>query len=447
MIIHNTFCTNRKIQKGAATLFSTMVLLLIMSIVLLYLNRGLIFEQKTSANQSRSTQALESAEAGMEWATGMLNTPYDIAADCTLLSTTNISFRRQYIQTKWNAPTLPSTDIVPATTTYPGCKLNGNLRNCSCPVVAGVSSTAALGTTTLPGFTVVFFATSDPEAVRVVVTGCTAQTQACSPLTKDNADATATISAVLKMRPLLRAAPASSLTCGGTCAIGQSFNIINRDPLTSGILVNSGGPVTQGNNPSYTSIPGQPVQNAVVSNDSSLTALATADPTCSNSTMFNAYFGSTIQQFAAAPQTKSIPNCNTNLCGNEVDKAYADGWRSFYFKDGFARQNSNGNLGTKNDPVTIVSNGEVNLAGNIDIYGMVFSNSAQLNATGLGTANVHGALVTCAGFNSNSDGTIEYDPDVLKAVQRSTSTIARIPGSWTDRCTASSSNPPVITCN
>ena len=111
----------REHQRGAATLLVTMVLLFSTSIVMLYLNRSILFEQKTSANQMRSTMALEMAEAGMEWATGMLNTAYDIDANCTFLTTTNISFRRKYVLTQWNAATNPTSDVVPATTTYPGC--------------------------------------------------------------------------------------------------------------------------------------------------------------------------------------------------------------------------------------------------------------------------------------------------------------------------------------
>ena len=41
----------------------------------LFVNRNLIVEQKTSANQYRSTLAMEAAEAGLEWATAMLNKP------------------------------------------------------------------------------------------------------------------------------------------------------------------------------------------------------------------------------------------------------------------------------------------------------------------------------------------------------------------------------------
>ncbi|MDP2368040.1 PilX N-terminal domain-containing pilus assembly protein [Rhodoferax sp.] len=448
--MQNMTSNMRKRQRGAATLLVTMVLLFSTSIVMLYLNRSILFEQKTSANQMRSTMALEMAEAGMEWATGMLNTAYDIGANCAFLGTTNVSFRRKYVQTQWGNGTPTATDVAPATTTYPGCKVDGNATTCSCPAVpsGGGSATAALGTAVLPGFTAVFSATSDPEAVRIVVTGCTAQAGACTPATTGASDATATVSSILKLRPLLRAAPASPLTCGTSCAVGGSYNVVNRDVVTGGILVNAGGAITQGPGTSYASIPGQPGANALVSNDASLSAISSADPTCSSSSMFTAYFGSTIAQYAASPTTKTIANCGSaSACGSLVDAAYAAGWRAFYFPDGFARNSSSGSLGTASDPVTLVSAAGFNVTGNIDIYGMIFSNSANVNDVGTGTANIHGAMVTCAGYNNNGNGTLEYDADVLKGVRRSSGSVVRVPGSWTDRCTASTANPPVITCN
>lgn len=429
----------------------TMVLLFSTSIVMLYLNRSILFEQKTSANQMRSTMALEMAEAGMEWATGMLNTVDYIDTNCNALTSTNLTFRRKYMLTQWDSGSATATNVAPATTTYPGCKVDGNTTTCSCPNVPNSGSApAALGTAVLPGFTVAFSATTDPESVRIIVTGCTAQAGACTPATAADSDATATVSTILKFRALLRAAPAVPLTCGTSCAVGGSYNVINRDVATGGMLVNAGAGITPETPPSnrFTSIPGMPLSNALISNDASLSALSSADSTCSNSSMFSAYFGSTIAQYAAAPLTKIIPNCGSaNSCGALVDAAYLKGARAFYFPDGFARNNSSGSLGTPTDPVTLVSAAGFNVNGNIDIYGMVFANSANVNDLGTGTADIHGALVTCAAYNNNGNGTLEYDPDVLKRFEPLTGTLVRVPGSWTDRCTASSANPPVITCN
>ena len=85
-------------QRGVAGLAVVLLLLFGTSIIAFYLNRGLIFEQKTSANQVRSTSAFELAEAGIEWATGMLNNPLDVLeANCATpnAASANLPFRKK----------------------------------------------------------------------------------------------------------------------------------------------------------------------------------------------------------------------------------------------------------------------------------------------------------------------------------------------------------------
>lgn len=484
-------------QRGAAALVVTLLLLFGLSITVFYLNRGLLSDQKTSATQVRSTTAQEIAEAGLEWATGLLNSPYDIGTDCLFLTTTQISFRRRYAQTYWASATPPPatlyesvTAIVPAQKTYPGCKVDGTTLTCSCPALSPATlvvtdpgsaaaaptnrfgttnetfTTAALGTAVLPGFTVAFSPVpaaiapkspndrqNDPEAVRVTVTGCTAFVNACAPGTVTGAsgpDAVAVVTAIIKLRPMLRAAPAAALTCGRNCAPGGSYNIINTDPSTNGITINAGGTITVSGGASTATIPGLPPQNAQVSADASLSALSSADPTCSGSSMFQAYFGSTVAEYAAVPTTKTIPNCdNANSCGGLMNTAYNDGWRSFYFPDGLALNNSApfSALGSASDPVTLVTPGSFDINGNISIYGLVFSNSASLNDLGTGTANIYGGIVVCRDQSSNGNGTIAYDPKVMTGARRNSALAVKVPGSWTNSCRVSSANPPVLSCN
>jgi Tfp pilus assembly protein PilX len=61
-------------QRGAAALAVVMVLFFVISLVAAYASRNLVFEQRASTNQYRSTLALETAEAGAEWALALLNT-------------------------------------------------------------------------------------------------------------------------------------------------------------------------------------------------------------------------------------------------------------------------------------------------------------------------------------------------------------------------------------
>ena len=442
--------TQRQRQHGAATLLLTMGLLLSMSLVLLHLNRSVLFDQKSSANQLRATLALEMAEAGLEWATGMLNTAQPIDASCAFAATgAGASFRRLYVHTRWGNGTVTATEVAPATTIYPGCKIDGNSWNCSCPSSSGGGAApASTGSALLPGFTVAFSATSDPEAIRIIATGCTARVGACALTGSGTSDASTTVSAMLKLRRLPRTVPAAALTCGGSCTVGASHHIVNQALGSAGLLVNAGGSISLANESSAVSIPGQPSANALSGGDSTLRTLANQDPDCSKSALFGAFFGATLSQYARSHLTKTIAGCGSaDVCAALVDAAYADGWRSFYFPDGFSRNSSSANLGSDSDPVTLVSAAGFNLSGKQTVYGLLFNNDATVDDFGTGSVNIQGAVLSCAGYSNNGDGTLTYDAALLQTLQRSTGILVRVPGSWTDRCRATKDVPPAITCH
>lgn len=420
-----------------ATMIAVMLLLFGTSIAVFYLNRNQVFDQKSSANQLRATIALEMAEAGAEWATGMLNRPYDMHPNCTFDTTTNVSFRRKYVQINYADPAAiaakTSLDIAVAANVRPGCFITNGALNCTCPAANTGDATLA-PTPAAPGFSVSFAPVAgDAHSVEVTSIGCTALDSACTATTAANADATATVKTILKLRPLLRAAPASPLTCGSSCNLSGSFTVENVDSATNGITINSGGAVT-GAAGAITSIPGAPSVNSLVSGDESLSTLANADATCSNDRIFNAYFGSSLEQYMASPATKSITCSSASDCGSKVSQAYSDGWRSYYFPIGLQLNNSSNiaSLGSRADPVSIVSPSQIKINGNMDIYGLVFSNDADYGDLGTGSSNIHGALVSCKDFASNGNGSVTYDPDALRNLQASSALMVRIPGSWRD---------------
>jgi hypothetical protein len=424
---------NPHLQRGAASLAVVLLLLFATALSVLHLNRGLLFDQRISANQMRSTQAMETAEAGIEWATGMLNRGTDVDASCELSNSATTSFRRKYVMTQWNAAT-PNSDVVPATNTFPGCRLKADGPDCSCPNVppAGQTAVAALGTDVEPSFTVSFAAVAgDPESVEVTARGCVASESVCSSTNAASTDGNAVVTTIIKIRPLLRAAPAAPLTCGKSCQIGGSYNLVNSDVETNGVLVNAGEGITTGNGTNLTTLPGVPSQNALVGNDASLSGLSSNDPTCENSAMFNAYFGSTIEKYRGASTTKQISCNSASDCKNQITNAFNDGWRAFYF-DSDVHLSGNGTIGSSADPVTLVTANGLDINGTWDIYGLVFSNSADINDMGTGSASIHGAQIACAAYKNNGNGTTQYDADALRNARRYTGMMVRVPGSWRD---------------
>ncbi|MBA3623156.1 MAG: hypothetical protein H0W48_01550 [Methylibium sp.] len=411
-----------RLQRGIGTLALSMLLLVGASIVLFYLNRSLVFEQRSSANQLRSTMALEVAEAGLEWATGMLNRPHKMQDNCTpvLSSSTAPTFRNKYVPPH---PTLPR--LVPAENVFPGCTLNGTALSCHCPnVPASGEAAAALGAATWPGFTVRFTPGGDDESVRITSTGCSALAGACTDLTAGSADATATVSGTVKLSPLIRSVPATALTCGASCNIG-TVTVENLDVATNGITIDAAGPITFTADHVAT-IAGLPPENSVLADDAALDKIVAGDPLCTGGALFKAYFGSTLAAYVNAPTTKAIA-CSSTSCPELVD-AYGEGWRSFYLQ-GAGGQLSTGTLGSAADPVTLVSQGTIALSGSALVHGLVFANAATLGA---GTPTVQGALLACAAFTGTGTGRITYDPVALRNVQRASAVMVRVPGTWRD---------------
>lgn len=412
----------------------TMMLMLVSTIAVLYLNRSVLFEQRTVANQMQASQAHEVAEAGIEWATGMLNAPYDIGANCAFLTTTNQSFRKRYVLTRYNAALNPSSDVAPATNVFPGCKVTPEGLTCNCPAPPSSGrAVAALGSAMQPSFTVAFEPVAgDAEAVKLTVYACNAQMATCDSTNFTAGDGNARLSVILKMRAVLRAMPSSPLTCGTTCDLGGSYIVTNQDIATNGILINAGAGISAGSGVAATSLPGQPVANAMVGNDSSLAALASGDTaSCSESAMFNAYFGSTIEQYRDLPSTRTLRCSSASDCHDVLTNAYNDGWRSFYM-DTDLHISGNNTYGSRNDPITLVTPHAIDLNGGNVFYGLIFSNDAQTNDLGTGGAQIYGAQVSCRGYRNNGNGTLTYDTEALLNARRLTALMVRVPGSWRD---------------
>lgn len=408
-------------QRGIGTIAVALILLFGMSVAVFFANRNVLFEQRTAVNQTRSTEALELAEAGVEWAMGMLNNSLEVGTACTA-SSSSTTFRNRFLNPTGNA--FAPTGLVA------GCKRLSGAWSCSCPTTGAVALSASSG----PSFTVSFAAVAGfPDMVSVTAVGCTAHggTGACAAGGSNAPDARATVSAQLKVSPLMPAKAPSPIVCGGNCAIGGSYNVVNTSVATNGILVNAGGTITSGAGTSYTTIPGQPADNALIGSDASLGNLASSDATCSNSSMFRTFFGTTIQEYKNQPGVKTISCSSANDCKTQVENAYNAGSRAFYFSSDF-QLSGNGTLGSATDPVTFVTENAIKINGTWDVYGVLFSNSADVNDLGTGAANIYGAIISCKDYNNNGNGTATYNEDVMNNLNLKNGAMVRVPGSWRD---------------
>jgi hypothetical protein len=431
-------------QRGAAALALALVLMFCMTIIVFFVNRSMVFEQKASANQYRSTRAFEVAEAGLEWATAMLNNRALLNAQCLASGSVTNSFGTRYAP---RVGTAPNTDFNPPANARAGCRMasDGSGLTCSCPTAGTAPS---LGATTDPSFTVLITdEPSDAEAVRITSWGCINQTAECSDTANTGGDATATASVTLKLRPILRAAPAAPLTTGGWAQVCGSFNISNPSRDANGYLVNSGGQ-TQIGNGTYQSgplpagapncgggggqtldtIPGTPIAAAIVANDTSLSSISS-----NSDAMFSAFFGTTLSQYRAAPSTCTITGSSANDRATNLLAAYADAARRCrdFWVDGDIQFSGNATLGSAADPVVLASASDMSFNGNYDIYGVIFSDSADWNDLGTGTSDIYGAIISRVNYRNNGNGTIARDETVLGSIL-DRGRLVRVPGTWRD---------------
>lgn len=439
--MRNTHIPPRSAQRGAAALAVAMILLFGMTMVAFYANRGLLFEQRTSANQYRATSAFEVAEAGIEWAAARLNEPKRIDTACAAsASAGDPTFRDKYVPYSSLAP----VGFAPGVTRT-GCRLPATgAWVCSCPNTGG---TPNLGAANEPSFTVQFAPVpGDAESVEIRADGCTGQGTQCVPAsTLGASDAWAQVRVVHKFLPALRTIPQSALTAGGSATFGGTINVVNLDAGTHGITINSGlgAPAAAAH---ATTLPGTPAEGSVVANDSSLASLNMRDTT--GNAIFRAYFGQTMADFKNDRTTTVI--CDVSVagscpagatlcaggaaCGSEVVTAVA-GARTRLWVDAalqFTASNLTTSLGSAAAPVLLVTPFDVTFDATQTMYGMLYGASPSWQFLGSGPANVVGALVTRANFVNAGNLSLSFDPGVLAGLQTGVGSMVRVPGSWRD---------------
>jgi hypothetical protein len=433
-------------QRGSSALIIALVLIFGMSLMAFFANRGLIFEQKTSANQYRATRAFEMAEAGLEWAVARMNDDIFIAASPSCATGTGTqSFRDRYL-----APSATGLTINTANPPRPGCSVAADgTTTCSCPASG---TDPGLGGAGDPRFTVRFNPDpgGDPFTVEIVSFGCTNQGALCDPGSTAVPDGTAVVRSLFRVRPRFPNSPGAGLIAGSMAVSGGNLKVVNLDVKSNGITINSGTTVDQGNATSVVTLPGTPPRASVLDNDPSLNALTNAD--ANGDLFFQSFFGETQAQYQANPQTWLITSgsCGTRArctscttaasCGSAVSAAYNAGASQFWADTSASFNNSNmptvGTLGTSTRPIVYAGSGGVELRANITAYGMFYvatgTATENWDYDGSGTAKVFGAFVSRGNFDKGS-GTLDliYDANIF-GLGQATGLLVRVPGSWRD---------------
>lgn len=403
-------------QRGAGALVAVVLLYVAMAIIVVFTNRNLIFEQKTSANQYRATLALEAAEAGLEWATTMLNKSGRVSAQC-LDDAAGQSFRAKYLtyasSTRAWTPNAPGTVVASCVTSQAGTDWT-----CSCPAAGTAPTVAAPAAGGFkPGFAIAFVTNGATRSVDLVSYGCTAaiNSAACT------GDAAATVRVTLANVSALATAPGAPLTARGEVNVGNAaLGVQNGDPNSAGVTVNAGMGINA-SNLRITSTPGTPPHSTLVGNDDSLRN-STEDQ------MFQTYFGvpKATWRDSVADARLSCPCTETS-----VSAALAAGARKLWLQ-GDLSMNANLTLGSVNDPFILIVDGSIEMRGDLNLYGVMYSTGITWDNTGGGSALLVGAAISEGNYQGNGTPDYFYDPRVIANLLDIPGAFARVPGSWRD---------------
>jgi hypothetical protein len=423
-------------QRGAAALIVVMLLFFIVSLVAAYAGRNLIFEQKTSANQYRATQAFEAAGAGREWAVAMLNGGR-IDANCA--ASTDVaqpSFRQRFLVIdsatgNYTPQTWP--DASTPERLRPSCVRSDTGWNCSCPQAAEPTLVSPAGAGIYPAFRVCFEAVNPPQpgVVRVVATGGTSFTIIDRPCQEGGegtaGDAAASVSVVVGLSSALASPPMAAVTAGGNLsnvAGTTELTLVNTDPAANGLTANLGGSL-----PSWpfdlsrVTVPGSSISRSSVENDAALAALSPQQ-------LFTSVFRIHPDTFKNQPAAVVLNDCAATCRNKLLEAVEANPGRIVWVHGDLALESAL-DLDTVDPPALIVASGNVNIYARARIRGVLVS-LGQISNYAADT-RIHGAVVAAGNVQNFGTGTtIEYDPAVVKQLRLAGGSLVRVPGSWRD---------------
>lgn len=437
-------------QRGAAALIVVLVLFFVVSLVAAYTSRGMIFEQRTSINQLRSTQVLDIGDAGVEWALTKLNTGL-IGAACEASPGGASTFRERYLVVAADG------SITGNPAANPTCTFSDATGwACSCPT-AGTTIPGAAGGPT-PAFRVYFGADTvgaRPNLIRVTVSACTDASANClaNPQVPDPGKGNIVVSASLGLKGAIDTIPAAAVTLPApstaldslTLTGGTRLAAYNGNPLGTGLAIHAGGTLPAAPDLTVGGAPGAPVSSASLAGDATLSADAVTgglrnstdagacpagDPNlgCNSNRAFAAFFGAPRAIYRDQP---SLVRCTAGCNSAALAVLAARNPRSVILVQGNATLD--GNLGTAAAPIALVVEGDVTVSGaGTVVTGFIYGTSGVWTVTG--TPQISGAIASETAVTMGGGGalSVNYDLAALNKLRYEYGSFARVPGGWRD---------------
>ncbi|MDR7267475.1 Tfp pilus assembly protein PilX [Pelomonas saccharophila] len=431
-------------QDGAATLVVVMVLFLVMALLAAYANRSLMFEQRISGSYYRASMAQEMAEGGIEWTVAMLNGTA-IDDSCAAVSTGGTRFVDKYLNVSavdraTNSKLSSTTDIVA------DCARTSTGLVCRCPASGGrvtQPSTASTGTL-IPSVGIALGTDpATPSATRygnfqLAAKGCSdssvdtcvtggVQTRSAQAVAMSEQKASVGFIAAVPSSPAAPLTVKGTLTTTGAGGLG----LHNNDPKSGGVLVVSGGAIAPLDDTRMDSVPGTPLSQAQLFNDSALQDLVAAGA-AGDKKFFRTFMGMVPSRYKDHPAARTVTCAGGAGCETELVNAYAAGKRIVWVEGPMAIS-SNVVIGTVMAPMLIIVNGAVTINGPMQLNGMLVV-LGQLDWTNnaAGLSQVNGMVVVQGNMNTTGRMDIVYQQSVASELRNRLGSYARISGGWID---------------
>jgi hypothetical protein len=467
----NTLRTGRR-QRGVGAVLVVMVLFFVVSLMAAYTSRNLIFEQKTSANQTRATMAFEAADAGIEWTLAQLNG--GLVNDSCGNGTAGVdnSFQQRYLSANANGD---FTRVSRAVDSWPTCVFNGTDWTCRCPNGTADTPPDSVGTGPAPSFRV-WPATTEPTSPTSSPYAATAfprpaifslGSAGCSVLPANaNLDSmggavasnsnclsflpraafgegVGTSRVYLGLRSGLVSPPSVPLTVRDaitTSPGAAKLRVVNTDLPSGGFTVNTSAPLTPALFDART-IPGTPGSASFLDQDQRLVFLLSTGPAPLSAAerMFVAVFGMKRQTYRDQP---GLRVCSAPCSSALINNLLANNPNRIIWVEGALTLDAS--IGSPAAPVLLIINSDsLTLNTGVQITGFVYMAGAA-STISLPAASpapsIVGALVAegsltasyAAAPAAGQELTIVYDPVSLNLLRTTYGSWVRVVGSWRD---------------
>ena len=367
----NLFLKKSRVH-GAATLIMTVMLLTISTLIILFAANYGRMQERSAANQDRNQEAFLAAEAGLEFGINYLN-----QNNTTILAN-------------------PVSGYIPAYS-------DSNTTN----VVLANNA----------GYSIVYSnpIANDYTLIKITSTG-----------TSDDGTATHTSSLLVKFGSLMLNSPLAPLIAKGTVDLSGNSQIINTYTSTT---VSSGSTVTlSGSSSTITSsgVSSTPASTGadIQQNQGSLSGI-------SNNDFFAENFGVSPDTVKANAAYYYSNSSTTNYSGTLDGKTGTSIWIDQ--TGGTANLSGTTTIGSATDPVVLIVNGNLDIAGSVTMYGFVFIlGNTQTALTG--NLTIVGGISSTGAVDATGSIQVVYSPSTLSNLQNNTSMryYAKVPGSWKD---------------